>query len=572
MPNTVSSVDLSQAAANSPALSQNFSIASLVSTIFSYAIPIAGAILLLLLLFGGFTYLTAAGNDEQVAKAKKIITQAIIGIVIVAFSFGIGLWIINTLGINSNTSPSPTTQIANVGAGNVKSVTATPVGKNGPGHATGIYNSMATVTPNTQIAQSITGNSVPSQGGTVIYGNSVESNNNSNNGLKGNTKTGTSYNGSGDSITGNSVPSSGPAQNKVNNSNNQTIGNGGTIGDTYSTNNSDGGITETGTAQVKKCAWYKKALNYFGLAKCPDQTSPNQTVTNNGDTTGTANSGDQATDKLPSPVTINGGQTAPIVTGYTYNIVVTTEDNTICTATNSLTNDTIISATIDASGSCQVKFLDSFKPASGTVTINTLDAKTNRPLSGVNINVQGQQAASSTSAGDANTQYLKGATSSSGTTIFTIDQAGSRMTTASLNGYISCNKNLLLTSGAAVVIYMDKVTNNTSSCKTETFLLTTSNSDSPIPTPQSNNSSNGMPAGKSNPSLPQPAGTSAGDIYQNLPQPAGNNSNYSTNSQGNFTQPSNVNTSGDPDMTGWTDQRKANYYSDKAKTKPREMP
>ncbi|KKR11262.1 MAG: hypothetical protein UT39_C0009G0022 [Candidatus Woesebacteria bacterium GW2011_GWA1_39_21] len=48
---------------------------------------LAGIILFIMLILGGFKYLTSAGNPENAAAAQKTITYAIIGIVIVALAY-----------------------------------------------------------------------------------------------------------------------------------------------------------------------------------------------------------------------------------------------------------------------------------------------------------------------------------------------------------------------------------------------------------------------------------------------------------------------------------------------------
>lgn len=74
------------------------SIADLVAFIFTTVISLSGAIMLIMLLFGGVTYLTAGGNDENTAKAKKIMLNAVIGLIIILASYGIGTWILDVVG------------------------------------------------------------------------------------------------------------------------------------------------------------------------------------------------------------------------------------------------------------------------------------------------------------------------------------------------------------------------------------------------------------------------------------------------------------------------------------------
>jgi hypothetical protein len=46
-----------------------------------------GIIAVILILLGGFKWMTAAGNDDKVAAAKKLIVSAIIGLIIILAAF-----------------------------------------------------------------------------------------------------------------------------------------------------------------------------------------------------------------------------------------------------------------------------------------------------------------------------------------------------------------------------------------------------------------------------------------------------------------------------------------------------
>ena len=56
-----------------------------------------GVITILIMLYGGFVWLTSAGNEERVGTAKKIITAAIIGLVVVFVSYAIAEFVITQL-------------------------------------------------------------------------------------------------------------------------------------------------------------------------------------------------------------------------------------------------------------------------------------------------------------------------------------------------------------------------------------------------------------------------------------------------------------------------------------------
>jgi len=56
-----------------------------------------GILAVLIILYGGFIYMTSGGNEEKIAKAKRIIRDAIIGLIIVLSSFAITQFIISRL-------------------------------------------------------------------------------------------------------------------------------------------------------------------------------------------------------------------------------------------------------------------------------------------------------------------------------------------------------------------------------------------------------------------------------------------------------------------------------------------
>ncbi len=53
-----------------------------------------GLIALVVVLFGGFKWMTSGGNQENVATAKKILIAGLIGLVIIIISWGITAYII----------------------------------------------------------------------------------------------------------------------------------------------------------------------------------------------------------------------------------------------------------------------------------------------------------------------------------------------------------------------------------------------------------------------------------------------------------------------------------------------
>lgn len=56
---------------------------NIVTSILSFA----GIVLFILLIYGGFKYMTSGGNPESVTSAQKTLTSAIVGIVLIALSY-----------------------------------------------------------------------------------------------------------------------------------------------------------------------------------------------------------------------------------------------------------------------------------------------------------------------------------------------------------------------------------------------------------------------------------------------------------------------------------------------------
>lgn len=78
-------------------LPNDTSLTGFIMKIINIALAVAGLIAVLFLIIGGFRYITSAGNEESAEQAKKIITNSIIGIVVIILSFVIVRVISNAL-------------------------------------------------------------------------------------------------------------------------------------------------------------------------------------------------------------------------------------------------------------------------------------------------------------------------------------------------------------------------------------------------------------------------------------------------------------------------------------------
>ena len=65
------------------------SIRRLVLKIVNFFLGFLGILAVIMVIYGGVTYVTAAGQDEAIQNAKKIILYSIVGIIIILLSFAI---------------------------------------------------------------------------------------------------------------------------------------------------------------------------------------------------------------------------------------------------------------------------------------------------------------------------------------------------------------------------------------------------------------------------------------------------------------------------------------------------
>ena len=69
-----------------------------IQTILNFFLGFLGLIAMGFLVYGGFLYVTAGASDENIDKAKKIITYAVVGIIVVFLAFALINTVISGLG------------------------------------------------------------------------------------------------------------------------------------------------------------------------------------------------------------------------------------------------------------------------------------------------------------------------------------------------------------------------------------------------------------------------------------------------------------------------------------------
>ena len=69
----------------------------IIGRIISYILALVGVFFLILTIYGGFLWMTAGGNEDQIKKAKKYLTNAIIGLIIVLAAYSITFFVVDTI-------------------------------------------------------------------------------------------------------------------------------------------------------------------------------------------------------------------------------------------------------------------------------------------------------------------------------------------------------------------------------------------------------------------------------------------------------------------------------------------
>jgi uncharacterized protein YggT (Ycf19 family) len=81
----------------------------IVGGIITSVLSLMGVIFLVLMIYAGFNWMTARGEEEKVTKAKDTLTRAIIGLIIVLAAYAISYFVVSSLSSKVLNSPSDNT-------------------------------------------------------------------------------------------------------------------------------------------------------------------------------------------------------------------------------------------------------------------------------------------------------------------------------------------------------------------------------------------------------------------------------------------------------------------------------
>lgn len=97
-------VDFGLSAGVNTGLTSN-DIRDTIASIINVALGLLGIVCVVIVIAGGFLWMTAAGNEEKVEKAKKLLGAGVIGLVIVLCAYAIATFVLTRLGTATGTNP-----------------------------------------------------------------------------------------------------------------------------------------------------------------------------------------------------------------------------------------------------------------------------------------------------------------------------------------------------------------------------------------------------------------------------------------------------------------------------------
>lgn len=95
---------------DSAGFSQTAQLENIIATVIKMVLSLLAIVFIVLMIFSGYQWMTAGGNEETVEKAKNRIKNAIIGLIIVVMAFAITAFVFRNLpGGSGETIPAGST-------------------------------------------------------------------------------------------------------------------------------------------------------------------------------------------------------------------------------------------------------------------------------------------------------------------------------------------------------------------------------------------------------------------------------------------------------------------------------
>lgn len=75
----------------------NADLVETITNLIKIIIGFLGLIAVVIVLIGGFKWMTAGGSEDKIGEAKKLIIAGVIGLVIILFSYAIAAFVLSTI-------------------------------------------------------------------------------------------------------------------------------------------------------------------------------------------------------------------------------------------------------------------------------------------------------------------------------------------------------------------------------------------------------------------------------------------------------------------------------------------
>lgn len=92
----------------------------IIANVIRVALGLVGIVLLVIIIYAGFLWMTAGGNEDQIGKSKKILVNAVIGLAIMLSAYAIVFFVMRMLGISAGSGTGVGATIGEPGVQNFR--------------------------------------------------------------------------------------------------------------------------------------------------------------------------------------------------------------------------------------------------------------------------------------------------------------------------------------------------------------------------------------------------------------------------------------------------------------------
>lgn len=81
---------------------QNADVGQIADTAINWFFGLAGVLFVVMFIYGGVKYMTSAGNEESSQEAKKLLLNAVIGLVVIGVAYAVASYVADALSLDYN--------------------------------------------------------------------------------------------------------------------------------------------------------------------------------------------------------------------------------------------------------------------------------------------------------------------------------------------------------------------------------------------------------------------------------------------------------------------------------------